>query len=397
MTSPAFNTPFDPAYEIYSISRLDFAIPDHFDVYIPDFLNEIDFQCLSVICPNPEKGAKRWTYRGKWLTIGVYRDEGREPAQRPPTVGLGWSRSGTTLTIIDPAGHRLQTGDYVDLYNINVQSLLRKKITVLSPSSFTVTVPLFGDTSGVNGAYQPSDPYNFYEQNYVFRILPSFKLVPYSLIKQLFEDSAPVPEPSVRELYNVTTTSNVLLPRGKSKTVNYDLPTTAKPIVDTLPLARRFGQVYDESGAPLKIDYRGDGQPVPSTAYDEEHLDPHKRFNAPLVDDPYMEDPNFDAWVHVYDFYGFEINDPNRGPYFRTDLITRDTEKPAPYDNIKRASQNGVPYYDGKLYDRFGNLVIGIQTNNATSIRKNLLPLRLDRFNRPEKLPIRQIGRLQRF
>lgn len=397
MTSPAFNTPFDPAYDVYSVNRLDFAIPDHFDIYVPEFVNEIDFQCLSVICPNPEKGAKRWTYRGKWLTIGVYRDEGREAAQRPPTVGLSWVRSSTTLTITDPAGHRLKTGDLVDLYNINVQSLLKKKITVISPTSFTVKVPLFGASSGVNGAYQPSDLYNFYEQNYVFRILPSFQLVPYSLIQQLFADSAPVPEPAVRELYNVTTAKSVLLPRGKSKTVNYDLPSTARPIVDTLPLGRRFGQIYDESGKPLKIEYRSDGQPVDSTAYDEEHLDPHKRFNSPLVNDPLMEDVTQDAWVHVYDFYGFEINDPNRGPYFRTDLITRDTEKPAPYNNIKRASQNGVPYYAGKLYDKFGNLVIGIQTNNATVIRKNLLPLRLDRFNKPEKLPIRQIGRLQGF
>lgn len=397
MTSPAFNTPFDPAYDVYSVSRLDFAIPDHFDVYAPEFLNEIDFKCLSVICPNPEKGAKQWTYRGKWLTIGVYRDEGRESSQRPPTVGLSWVRSSTTMTIIDPAGHRLRTGDYVDLYNINVQTLLKTKITVINPTSFTVTVPLFGATSGTNGAYQPSDLYNFYEQNYVFRLLPSFQLVPFSLIQQLFTNSAPVPEPAVRELFNVTTNSSVLLPRGKSKSFNYDLPTTAKPIVDTLPLARRFGQVYDESGTPLKIEYQDDGQPVNSVAYDEEHLDPHKRFNAPLVNDPVMVDPSVDQWVHVYDFYGFQVNDSTRGPYFRTDLITRDLDMPAPYNNIKRAEQNGVPYYAGKLYDKFANLVIGIQTNNATVIRKNLLPLRLDRFNKPEKLPIRQIGRLQGF
>lgn len=391
MTGPAFNTPFDPTYDLFSVSRLDFHVPDHFDVYVPEFVNEIDFQCLSVICPNLEKGAKRWTYRGKWLTIGVYRDEGREAAQRPPTVGLSWVRSSTTLTIIDPAGHRLQTGDYVDLYNINVQSLLKKKITVINPSTFTVAVPLFGDTSGTNGAYQPSDPYNFYEQNYVFRLLPSFQLVPYSFILQLFADSAPIQTPANRELFNVTTNSTVLLPRGKSKTTNYDLPATAKPIVDTLPLGRRFGQVYDEAGNPLKIAYREDGQPVQLDAYDEQHLDPHKRFNAPAVNEEGQ------PWVHVYDFYGFAINDPARGPYHRTDLITRDTDKPAPYNNIKRATQNGVPYYAGKLYDRFGNLVIGIQENNATAIRKNLLPLSLDRFNKPTKLPIREIGRLQGF
>jgi hypothetical protein len=391
VTSPAFNTPFDPYYDLYSISKLDFAVPDHFAIYPPEFVNSIDFQCLSVICPDPDLGAKQWTYRGRWITLGIYRDEGRETSQRPPTVDLTWTRSSTTLTITDPAGHRLRNGDFVDLYNINVPSLPRKPITVINANTFTVKVPLFGASSGALGAYQPSDKYNFYEQNIVFRLLPSFQLVPWSFVQQLFQDSAPDEFPQIRELFNITTQTVKQLPRGKSKSTNYDLPTTGRPIVETVPLARRFGQVYDEAGNPLKVFYRSDGQPVPLENFDEPKLDPNRAFNSPDVN-PVPPDR-----VQVYDFYGLEINDVNRGPYFRTDLITRDLDKPAPINNIKRAEQNGVPYYRGKLYDRFMNLVIGIQENDMTVIRQNLLPLKLDRYNRPAKPPLRQTGRLQGF
>ena len=392
MTAPPYNEPFHPWYDLYSVSRLDYATPEHFDVYAPQFANEIDFHCLSVICPNPKRGAKQWTYRGKMLTIGIYRDEGRATAQRPPTTTLSWTRNSTTLTITDPAKHRMRRGDLVDLYNINVPSLPKKEIIeVVDAYSFKVKVPLYGDVSGTNGAYQPSDEYNFYEQNYVFRLLPSFQLISWAQVQQFFIDSTPDSNPQVRELYNITTSTSVALPRGKSKTVNYDMPTMTKGSVDPLPLARRFGQIYDELGNPLDIQYREDGQPISSVHYDEEHLDDNQGFNSPMINPPSPDR------VFVYDFYGNEINDPYRGPYFRTDLITRDLDKPAPYNNIKRATQNGVAYYPGKLYDRFGNLVIGIQENNATVIRQNLLPLKLDRFNRPAKPPIREIGRLQGF
>jgi hypothetical protein len=316
VTAPAFNEPFDPYYDQYSISHLDFAVPDHFDIYVPDFLNEVDFQCLSVICPSPSKGAKLWTYRGKWLTIGVYRDEGRDTAQRSPS----------------------------------------------------------------------EDPYNFFEQNYVFRLLPSFTLVPWSLIQELFTASAPDVTPQRQEIYNVTTETSDLLPSEISKSTNYNLPISGKSIGDNLTLGRRFGQVYDESGTPLKIDYIANGQPISSKSYDLPSLSSHVGFNIPVT-----------TQVSVFDFYGGDINDPLRGPYHRTDLITRDTTKHVPLNNILRAEQNGVPYYGKALFDVFGNRVIGIQENNATVIRENLLPLRLDRFNRPVKSPIKTTGRLKGF
>lgn len=436
MTAPAFNEPFDPYYDQYSISHLDFAVPDHFDIYVPEFVNEIDFQCLSVICPSTNKGAKQWTYGGKWLTIGVYRDEGRDPAQRPPSTALNWSRSSTTLTIIDPSGHRLRTADLVNLYNINVPSLLKAPITIINSTTFTVRVPLYGDSSGSNGAYQPTELYNFYEQNYVFRLLPSFSLVPWSLIQELFASSAPDVVPQQREMFNITTGISNLLPRGISKSINYNLPLSGKPNGDNLPLDRRFGQVYDENGNPLKISYIANGQPVSSKSYDSPKLSSHVGFNSPLTNEDVAygetyritdsndqritsisgysgysgaitydlrilnlprDDALSDTRVYVFDFYGGEINDPHRAPYFRTDLITRDETKPAPFDNILRAEQNGVPYYSKNLYDIFNNRVFGIQENNATVVRENLLPLQLDRFNRPIKSPIKTIGRLKGF
>ena len=420
MIAPAFNEPFNPYYDQFSIRKEDFAVPDHFDIYVPEFINEVDFQCLTVISPSPNKGAKQWTYGGRWLTIGVYRDEGRDSAQRPPSTALSWVRNSTTLSIYDPAGHRLKTGDIVDLYNINVPSLLKKPITVLNSTTFTVKVQLYGASSGVNGAYQPSELYNFFEQNCVFRILPSFQLVPWSLIQQLFASSAPDATPQQREMFNITTGTSKLLPRSISKSTNYNLPPGGSPTGEHLNSPRRFGQIYDEQGNPLHISYMSNGQAVSIKSYNSPHQSKNVGFNSPLINegvvygdffritstfDPRItstldqrilnlphDDALSDTRVYVFDFYGGEINDPHRGPYFRTDLITRDLTKPAPLNNILRATQNEVPYYGKPLYDIFNNLVIGIQENNATVIRQNLLPLTLDRFNRPTKFPLRGSG-----
>lgn len=413
--SPALNDVFNPKFDEFSISRYDFVVPDHFDVFVPEYLNETDFQCLSVICPSPKKNAKRWTYNGRWLTIGVYRDEGRDPTVKPATTNLSWTRVGTKLTIIDPAGHKLHTGDPVNLYNINVPQLMNVPIVYISSTTFTVQTSNAGLNLGVDGAYQLAIPYNFFEQNYVFRILPSFVLVPWSLVQQLFADSAPIQAPQKRELFNVTYGVTAQVPKGLNKSTNYSLPITGQSIDDDFDVSRRFDQVYDENGTALKISYKQDGQPVSSRNYDFPHLDNHKAFNAPLINenavygDSYRvttaaelratddgsirllnlphDEATSDIRVYVFDFYGYEINDPRRGPYFSTELITRDLTKPAPYNNILRAGQNNVAYYSKKLYDIFNNYVIGIQETNATVIRQNLLPLELDRFNRPVKKP----------
>ena len=391
MTAPAFNDVFNPYYDQFSIWQGYLNIPSHFDVWMPDFFNEVDFQCLSVIAPNPAKGAVQWTLNGRWMTIGIYRDEGRATAQRPATINLSWSRTNKVLTITDPAGHRLLAGDYVDLYDINVPQLLRQPITILSPTVFTVPTLLYGPTSGSIGAYQPSDPYNFYEQNIVFRLLPSFQLVPWSYVQTLFASSAQPQSPQLRQIYNITTSVNTQVPRGKSSSTNYDVPYIPVPSVNPTPSDVRFNQVYDEQGNPLEMSYDSYGYPVTITNFDRPNLNSANDYNSPEVNPPSP------ARVFVYDFYGGEINDPARGPYFSTTLITRDTTVTPPLNNILRASQNEVFYYSGKLYDGFMNRVVGIQTDNATVVRRNLLPLELDRFNHPTKTPVTQTGRLQGF
>ena len=256
-------------------------------------------------------------------------------------------------------------------------------------------------------------------------MLPSFDLIPWSLVQELFASSAPDQTPQQREIYNITTGLFRLMPMGVSKTTNFNLPLSGRPNSDNLPLNRRFGQIYNEQGNPLKVNYIANGQPVPSKNFDSPNLSKHVAFNSPIVNESVefgifyrttsgadqrvtdtadlrilnipQNDDTFDSRVYVYDFYGLEINDPNRGPYFRTDLITRDLTKPAPFNNIFRDSQNNVEYYSKTLYDIFGNRVFGLQENNATVIRENLLPLILDRFNRPVKSPIKTIGRLQGF
>lgn len=388
MTIPQFTEPFHPFYDIFSISRFDFSIPSHFDVYQPDFINSIDFQCLSVICPNPAKGAIKWTKNGRWITIGIYKDEGRSPAKRPPTIGLTWSRVNKVLTIVDPAGHRLRTGDLVNLYNVNIGQVLRQPITVINETTFTAPTVIIGPMSGNNGAYQPSNEYKFSEENYVFRLLPSFKLIPIEEIQQLFLDSAPSQYPQTRELYNITKNQRIKTPQNKSNDVNYDLPIGNSVISEKSILETRFDQQYDENNKPLKISYYEDGQPVQLTNYDE------KRLNLKIGFNQVPSNLTGQDRVVVYDFYGLEINDINRGPFYSASLITRDQDKPGPIDNIARAEQNGEPYYSGKLYDVFGNLVIGIQDNNATVSRNNLLPLKIDRFNRPVKLPNKTTGQL---
>lgn len=101
-----------------------------------------------------------------------------------------------------------------------------------------------------------------------------------------------------------------------------------------------------------------------------------------------------DPRVYVYDFYGLDLNDPTRAPYYSEQNISRDTTQAVPIDNINIAKHgdttidsNGITVTVGKIYDKFGNIVVGIQENNATVVKQPILPLVLDSFNRPVKAP----------
>lgn len=378
MTSPAFNEPFNSFYDEYSIRAAVLSLPYYWSIFHPD--NSIDFTCLSVITPNTAKSASAWTSRGRWITLGIYRDEGRDPAVPPARSSCTWTRLGTVLTVTDPVPHGLLPGDMVAIYNVNLTAIPSAPVKlVLDQYSFTVTTQAGGSSSGSGATYQQAEV-NFYETHCVFRLLPSFKLVKYSEVLQLFADTAPLQTSSQRSLYNITLAEEQAVPQGKSASVNYEVAQRRIVQTSTSELKRRFDQVYDEQGVPLPVKYDALGFPITpfhvSKATDNEHT----ALNQPTVNQA-------NDRVYVYDFYGIDVND-SRGPYFVTDVITRDTTKLAPKDNIKRKQNNDVDIYSKPLYDIFGNLVLGIQENNALYIRELTLPLALDKFNHPVKLPV---------
>lgn len=384
-----FNDPFNAYYDIYSVRTNELDIPAHLDRYLP--VNQDDAACLGIYVPSIPRGSKLWTKFGKWITIGLFRDEGREPALQPPSTGLGWTRVGNTLTISDVS--HLKVGDRVNLYNLNLAyPLLDFPVSAATTLTFSIQVPALGPTSGVNGAWQHVKETNFYEERVVFRLLPSFKLVPYQDILDIFDESAPDEAPPTRSIYNVTTASQTRLPTGKSSSTNYDLPRRGASISDRLTLRRRFNQAYDETGTPLPLKYLDDGREDPVNRVDSPYKNEKILFNTPVQEEiQYGDDPTEDERIYVYDFYGLDLNDPTRGPYFASNIIQRDIEVPAPRNNIaRRLNNSGDPIYPGKLFDNFGNRVVGIQENNALLARSQILPIALDSFNRPVGTPVRR-------
>lgn len=300
--SPDIYDPIDEFYDQYSVLNSNLTVPSHMAAYVPD--NQDDAACLAILTPEPSLGAKKWTINGKWITIGIYRDQGRTH----PTI-------------------------------------------------------------------------NYYEDYIVFRLLPSFKLVTWAEIQQIFEDVAPVPYPVQRTMKEITTGTDVKIPRSITKSVNYTVPNTAALDTQT-PLPRRFNQLYDEAGKPLKLSYDALGYPLDSTfKYSKNQNNPAK-LNQALTDEGNDK-------VYAYDYWGLLINDNDRGPYYADDLITRDPNKIGYLNNIRRKTDlGGEVLFKGTIYDEFGNIAVGIQENNALAVRQHILPLALDPFNHPIKQPL---------
>lgn len=387
MTLPGFNVVFDPYFDALSVPESVLSIPDYYDQFVPD--NTDDFQCVNVLSPNPNLGAQQWTINGQWITIGIYRDEGR-PATLPPAVSnLTWSRFGTTITFTTIAPHYLNAGDPLNVANVNVSLLQNAAVTsVIGANSFIVQCPNMGDTSGSSGAYQAINPINFYETYRVFRLLPSFKLVPYSVIQSLFAAAAPPSNTTLRTLYNISTASNQNIPNGSSKASNYNLPYKQAAAHETQILSTRFNQAYDETGAPLKQSYDVYGMPVIINEVDSKYKNSQVFYNQPIGG-------SSDSILQVYDYYGLGINDVTRGPYFSSTIVTRDSSNPSNIGNFLYQENNDQSIYPQteNIFDLFGNIAIGVQaSNNAPIIRKCILPLTLDAFNRPIKAPILKQG-----
>lgn len=383
---PGLVDPFNSYFDEFSIHVDDLAIPAHFDMFEPD--NQDDYNCTAVICPSVVRGAKKWTINGQWITIGIYRDEGRKTALRPPRSNLSWTRSGVYIQVTDPAGHKLRVGDEVELWNFNVPYLGNVQVReVIDANTFKIRGHNIGQTSGTEASYRPVKEVNFYETYRVFRLLPSFKLISLSDLTQIFINTLPDMIAARRSIYDITKNRNVAVPRGHSVSVNYELPSKTLPKSELLPLHRRFGQPYDEAGQPLKLAYQTNGYVMPTNNVDSPHKNRQLFYNSPLKFEGSTDD---DSRIYVYDYYGVDLNDPSRNPYFSTQNVTKgDLIFDGVYSLI--LNHQGGPFTNKWLYDAYGNLAVGVQENNALVVRKQILPLELDSFNKPIKQPTRMI------
>lgn len=301
-------------------------------------------------------------------------------------TAVNWVREGSELIFICDSPHELHAGDGVDVFNVSLPQLTGLTVhQVYTPTRFSVLSNSLntGAESGVAGAWQPTNAPIFSEQNYVFRLLPSFKLVPYEFIQELFELTQPDPFPRRRELFDITTQQQTKLPFGKTTSTNYDLPFSET--VSEVQLSTRFSQIYDELGSPLPINYRDDGQPVEVNNVDSKFKNTELQFNSPMQasnSTPSVED----APIKAFDYYGAPINEDRSAPYNFTDLISRDEDLDGPIGNLKRRTfNNDRAMFDGRVFNVFSQIALGVQDDGTLVTKTPILPLSLDRFNKPTK------------
>lgn len=380
---------FHDYFSEYSVYFKDVKIPSHIAVYEPD---NHETNCISVITPEPSLGAKRWTINGQWITIGIFRDMGRKGGYKPVHDNISWVRHGDNLIVYDTKKHQLILGEEVKHAMTNVSMKTSTVTQIIDDYAFITKTEDGGSDVGNsedNGSYYVGTRFvDFEEDQVVFRLLPSFMLVTWSFVKSLFTASTPEVTSKHRSLYEVTSGATIKVANQITPYVNYS--TEHNMVSDVYPpLQRRFNQLYDEEGKPLQMKYDGFGLPIVPDMVDSKFKNNPPKLNNTL--DYAINGFSFNPRVMVYDFYGLEINNPERGPYQRIDLITRDKSVKGYINNIKRKSDVwGTTYYTGGLYDEFGNIVIGIQKNNAVVTKKNILPLTLDQFNHPVKASIRR-------
>ena len=359
MKYPDFADSFNSYYDLYSIHEADFVMPSHFNSYVPD--NQDDYLCVNVICPSVSKGASIWTINEQWITIGIYKDEGRQPAQRQSRNGT-WVGFGSSATITDSNGHKLHSGDSINVYSETIFGSYI--VTVISPTQFLINNTIIGSGSL---SYQDNFLTNFSETHRVFRLLPSFTLIPYSSILDIFSITAPSQITNLKKtLYNITTGNNENIPQQLTNSTNYFVSTSTLPNIEKVGIDRRFGQLFDSLGNPLEIKYLTNGFPTVVNNIDSVHKNSQISRSSSSISD----------------FYGIPINDITRGPYYSISNIVIDPTNISEVGNII----NNINYV-GSLSDIFGNLMIGFQFTSGIVVRKQILPLSLNMFNQPIKLP----------
>lgn len=386
MSSPALNDTTNVFYDIYSIPVSGFTIPSHFDTYTPDF--QTNYKCRVVLVPNPKKGASAWTMNGKYITIGVYRDEGRAAGRQGQLLAESWTRVGNQMTFVSMIPHGLLVGDSCEFLDINVATYFTTVSSVIDEYTFTFHCYDIGSSSGGNdgSVCWPFKTINYFDDYIVFRLLPSFSLVPYSVIQQIFEETAPTVSTNINTMYNITTGTYSTVTSSKDDNFNYSLTANLNSDPNS-DVTMMFGQQFDASGNPLPLTYQNSGQPVPNSNVNSPNANT-QAFNMTTIDGVEVNDR-----VYVYDYYGLLINDQNRGPYFSTTLVYRDPDVAGDLNNFAyQENANGVALYAGFMTDEYGNMAIGVQSNNALVVKKQVLPVALDSFNKPIKSPSTIVG-----
>lgn len=364
--NPPFNDPFSVAYDELSMHHSE--LPKHAGcyVYTPD--NYDDYQCLAIWQPTPELGAREWIRNGKRILIGLYRDEGRA-TQVQPLTEMTWTRTFDVLTASCSKAHHMLVGDKVTLEGINVLDGLTATVTAVTALTFQATTSASGSSSGT-GFYSPEKPINFAEEHIIFRLLPLFKPVSIATVLEILDGADPQQSRSIVNLTNI-----------QSGDVQATSEITTR---STSVLYRRHRQQLDELNRPLTQTYDTRGRVIKPDLRFNKHSNAKLYVNVPMVNqhDPI---PTQNARLPTYDYYGFDLNDPTRGPFYRTDIVGYSSQSAV---GLSRYENNGTPVYSGVIHDVFGDYVVGARSNNTLITRKPVQPLLIDHHNTPYKRPI---------
>lgn len=402
MTYPNWYKPHDPYYDQYSVEIADFSMPSHFDIFIPDDGSEVG--CKTIVMPSPRRGAVNYTKNDKFMVIGIYRDTGREPAIFPVITGKQWSTSGSELTIFDST-NKVRVGDYLYCYNTNVTGQQYLKCIAREQNFFTLKLAsLLGAPSGLSCSYRIDRVKDFAEENIVFRLFPTFKLITYDEFLSIAAATAPdMLYRTADVIKNITTDSNVRTPVQVTSDTDYTPVNNYKKVSEVSYSMFKLGievkgnrlpefennQTFDYTGKPLKLKYDEAGRVISPKYYDAKYKNKNIYVDSQITNEVPSSNSTIDDRVWCYDFYGIDINDPARGPYNVDNVISRNTNVEGNVNNILRLEVNGTPLYptSQNVYDRFGNVAVGINTNNTLNVVRQRIPIQLDNFGRPLKLP----------
>lgn len=402
MTYPNWYKPHDPYYDQYSVEIADFSMPAHFDIFIPDDGSEVG--CKTIVMPSPRRGAVNYTKNNKFMIIGIYSDTGREPTIFPIVAGKTWSTSGSELTIFDST-NKVRVGDYLYCYNTNVSGQQYLKCIARQQNFFTLKLAsLMGPSTGTSCSYRIDRVKNFAEENIVFRLFPTFKLITYSEFLNIAQQTAPNSiYRTSKVIKNLTSGELVRAPLEVTSDTDYTDVNNYKKVSEVSYSTFKLNvevkgnklpefennQTFDYNGQPLRLKYDEAGRVIDPNFYDSKYKNNNVYVGSQISNEVPSNDPSIDDRIWCYDFYGIDINDPSRGPYNVDNVITRNTDIQGNVNNISRLEVNGIPLYPTSqyVYDRFGNIAIGVNHNNTLNVIRQRIPIQLDNFGRPLKLP----------